>query len=424
VLVRLVHRPRQKLPSSSQEPHARAPQPCWSRALQPSGQGRRLSTSCIVCCTLLCATTLLAAAALHLDDSARQQQHQAARSAARSLRAAEQPLPGGSQQAAAGAAAAPLGSTTSAAAGSPSSHAADAAAGGSGAADTHDTHSSTHAAAEPQTTALPADRPAAAAPAPLGDPAPILGGAGSGKLAQPSAQDLLQVLAQLHDSWHSGAIRWPGRAATPAATSVPPNQTFGSQQQQVQTGVQAESRCADAVAAMMGQLTAMWHQTWQDGGGGAATESGSSGGDSAAAVRGAVEFTHVSKSGGSSICHLAAQSNCTSQSFKLHRNCLVEAFSDEPAWTLAPGTYLGGQRRQASALPCPAVARGTCHCRCSCSHRRSNHGLDPWMRCSQLHPVHFPLTHPWVCPACACLWCVALALPSAQHARPGPEAQA
>jgi hypothetical protein len=45
-----------------------------------------------------------------------------------------------------------------------------------------------------------------------------------------------------------------------------------------------------------------------------------------AASRGAVEFTHVSKSGGSSLCHLAAEANCTSQSFELSRNCMITHF--------------------------------------------------------------------------------------------------
>ncbi len=45
-----------------------------------------------------------------------------------------------------------------------------------------------------------------------------------------------------------------------------------------------------------------------------------------AAARGAVEFTHVSKSGGSSLCYLASEANCTSQSFELSRNCMVAHF--------------------------------------------------------------------------------------------------
>jgi hypothetical protein len=45
-----------------------------------------------------------------------------------------------------------------------------------------------------------------------------------------------------------------------------------------------------------------------------------------AAERGVLEFTHISKSGGTSMCHLAQQAGCSTEAFKVERNCMVTVF--------------------------------------------------------------------------------------------------
>ena len=59
------------------------------------------------------------------------------------------------------------------------------------------------------------------------------------------------------------------------------------------------------------------------------------------AARGAVEFTHISKSGGSTLCILAKEAQCSSQNFTLHRNCMIAAFEDDPAWSLRRNVTVG-----------------------------------------------------------------------------------
>ncbi|GLI70847.1 hypothetical protein VaNZ11_015859, partial [Volvox africanus] len=47
--------------------------------------------------------------------------------------------------------------------------------------------------------------------------------------------------------------------------------------------------------------------------------------------KGAIEFMHVSKSGGSSFCRLAKDNGCRSQNF-YRKNCLITDFNDEPRY--------------------------------------------------------------------------------------------
>ncbi len=445
MLVQLVHRGRPKDLASIQSPgwdaaQFRLPQqpqqlqqPCWRRVLHNRApRYPRASTPCIVVSTLLCAAALLAAAALQLIDKVPQQHsHQAAgRTTAGTLQAVAQPF---ALHSTAGATAANhLGSTISAAAhnatGSAGASTARAAAGSgtqqnngaSAAPATTAAAQASTAATMPApafqgTSAAPGLQTSATAPAPRSTDGPIFSSPSGSKLPQLSSQDLLRVLAQLHSSWQSGNIRWPGKATAPAAASGPAKEAQGSQQPQAADA--SEERlldCADSADAMVLHLTAAW-TTW---GGQGSTEQ-PPGADAhqatlskqlqqldhltarlercqsqstaflrryttatllllqkqqpapawgatarraallallrlqllhqrSAAARGAVEFTHVSKSGGSSLCHLASQSNCTSESFQLHRNCLVTAFNDEPAWTLPPGTYLGEARSGAA----------------------------------------------------------------------------
>ncbi|GIL89531.1 hypothetical protein Vretimale_1906 [Volvox reticuliferus] len=51
-----------------------------------------------------------------------------------------------------------------------------------------------------------------------------------------------------------------------------------------------------------------------------------------AAARGAVQFFHVSKSGGTNLCHTAGANGCTSQGFDTRTNCLIRDFFDQPRW--------------------------------------------------------------------------------------------
>ncbi|GLC64395.1 hypothetical protein PLESTF_000156700 [Pleodorina starrii] len=48
--------------------------------------------------------------------------------------------------------------------------------------------------------------------------------------------------------------------------------------------------------------------------------------------KGVVEFAHVSKSGGTTICQLARGNGCKSESFAPHTNCLIAKFHDEPRY--------------------------------------------------------------------------------------------
>ncbi|PNH12021.1 hypothetical protein TSOC_001063 [Tetrabaena socialis] len=51
-----------------------------------------------------------------------------------------------------------------------------------------------------------------------------------------------------------------------------------------------------------------------------------------AAARGAVQFFHVSKSGGTNLCQSAQANGCASEGFDTHTNCLIRDFSDSPRW--------------------------------------------------------------------------------------------
>lgn len=51
-----------------------------------------------------------------------------------------------------------------------------------------------------------------------------------------------------------------------------------------------------------------------------------------AAYKGVVEFLHVSKSGGTSMCSIAAQNGCSVQNPSNYGNCMVRRFDDKPRW--------------------------------------------------------------------------------------------
>ncbi|KAG2488252.1 hypothetical protein HYH03_013242 [Edaphochlamys debaryana] len=52
----------------------------------------------------------------------------------------------------------------------------------------------------------------------------------------------------------------------------------------------------------------------------------------AAGQKRVVEFAHVSKSGGTTLCQLAQKNGCQTESFEPHRNCEVQAFKDQPRY--------------------------------------------------------------------------------------------
>eukprot|EP00198_Chlamydomonas_reinhardtii_P002242 XP_001691578.1 predicted protein [Chlamydomonas reinhardtii] len=52
----------------------------------------------------------------------------------------------------------------------------------------------------------------------------------------------------------------------------------------------------------------------------------------AAKAKRVVEFAHVSKSGGTTMCQLAERNGCRTESFALSRNCLVSKFDDRPRY--------------------------------------------------------------------------------------------
>lgn len=53
-----------------------------------------------------------------------------------------------------------------------------------------------------------------------------------------------------------------------------------------------------------------------------------------AEAKGALEFFHVSKAGGTSLCSLGGINGCRTQYFDPKHNCLVRYFGDAPRWTM------------------------------------------------------------------------------------------
>ncbi len=111
-----------------------------------------------------------------------------------------------------------------------------------------------------------------------------------------------------------------------------------------------------------------------------------------AAARGAVEFTHVSKSGGTSLCKLASESHCASQSFQISRNCMVSEFVDDPTWSLARNVTLQhGQEFSTEdfspfcAYQCPQHVTKPRH---GCQFRRQLLTTKAWNFYANEQPVH------------------------------------
>ncbi|KAG2485371.1 hypothetical protein HYH03_015862 [Edaphochlamys debaryana] len=83
-----------------------------------------------------------------------------------------------------------------------------------------------------------------------------------------------------------------------------------------------------------------------------------------------VEFTHVSKSGGTSFCQLGEVNGCMTESFNASRNCLIPTFDDRPRYIDAG--YHRKQRPLDVKTPCdhPLKAMGRRHKEIGCKRRR------------------------------------------------------
>ncbi|KAG2496980.1 hypothetical protein HYH03_004986 [Edaphochlamys debaryana] len=93
--------------------------------------------------------------------------------------------------------------------------------------------------------------------------------------------------------------------------------------------------------------------------------------------KGVVEFTHVSKSGGTTFCKLAQRNGkcgvrrCDTDSFKLQHNCLIPGFDDDPRYVDL--SYHDSLRPPGVRTACDHMAKGIVKRRreVSCSSRRS-----------------------------------------------------
>lgn len=72
----------------------------------------------------------------------------------------------------------------------------------------------------------------------------------------------------------------------------------------------------------------------------------------------AVEFFHISKSGGTSLCQLGQKNGCKTEHFDLKGNCIIRRFFDLPRWTVPNILKLKGNpwcamfRRKKGVVPC------------------------------------------------------------------------
>ena len=70
------------------------------------------------------------------------------------------------------------------------------------------------------------------------------------------------------------------------------------------------------------------------------------------AHKGAIQFFHISKSGGTNLCMAAEGNGCASESFDERRNCLIREFSDEPRWAAFSGhKYVQYSMHESSSTP-------------------------------------------------------------------------
>lgn len=120
---------------------------------------------------------------------------------------------------------------------------------------------------------------------------------------------------------------------------------------------------------------------------------------SAAQSKRILEFFHVSKSGGTSICQLGQVNGCSTESFALKQNCMITYFRDVPRWTV-PGAL--GNLSSASGDPWCAKHGRHGSRKWDCSTRRTlmnkfrynfysnelvvhDHNSSSWL---DVHPCH------------------------------------
>ncbi|KAG2494398.1 hypothetical protein HYH03_007450 [Edaphochlamys debaryana] len=74
-------------------------------------------------------------------------------------------------------------------------------------------------------------------------------------------------------------------------------------------------------------------------------------------ARSVLEFMHVSKNAGTSLCKLAEAAQCQTQDFGMGRTCLVREFDDQPRWLNASHhwTHIGGVARPHIDYDSPAA---------------------------------------------------------------------
>ena len=60
--------------------------------------------------------------------------------------------------------------------------------------------------------------------------------------------------------------------------------------------------------------------------------------------KGLVELTHISKSGGTSMCRAAQYNGCSNPAFDVEANCMIKAFQDDPKWSLGTDVKIPSQK--------------------------------------------------------------------------------
>jgi hypothetical protein len=80
----------------------------------------------------------------------------------------------------------------------------------------------------------------------------------------------------------------------------------------------------------------------------------------AARSRGLLEFTHISKAGGTSMCRAAEYNGCANPGFDVEQNCMVKAFNDDPKWTFAQQVKVSSRSEPFDVSPHAGCAQWCC----------------------------------------------------------------
>eukprot|EP00798_Chlamydomonas_sp_ICE-L_P002687 gene2688-12920_t len=72
----------------------------------------------------------------------------------------------------------------------------------------------------------------------------------------------------------------------------------------------------------------------------------------AAALKGAVQFFHISKSGGTNLCQAAQANGCSTEGFDERKNCMIADFEDTPRWLTQNGhKYVNNRMVEPKSTP-------------------------------------------------------------------------